>query len=110
MFFPLSTFPKAELFFKESCDVVITALKVEEREKKANDCDYLAKIVYFTFRIPFEYLWKRKNMYLSIYSFDKRIRKASSFYTIVQRISIKIVFVSYENTQSTEETLFFIWL
>lgn len=64
----------------------------------------------FTFRIHFEYLWKRKNTYLSIYSVDKNIRKASRCYTIVQRISIKIVFMSYENILGTEETVFYLLL
>lgn len=104
MCFPLSMFSKAKHLFKELCNIVITALKADGRGKKANDCDYLARIFYFTFRINFENLWKRKKTHLSIYSVDKNISKASRCYTTVQRISIKIVFILDENILGTEET------
>lgn len=44
MFFPLSAFSKAKHLFKESCNIVIAALRADGRERKANDCDYLARI------------------------------------------------------------------
>lgn len=83
------------------CDM--TPLKADGREKKQ-------MIVFGQNILLSEYalnIFGEKNRYLRMYSLDKNIRKAPTCYTIVQRISIIIVFILWENTPATEETLLF---
>lgn len=68
----------------------------KKKEKKANDCDYVAKIFYFTFRIYFEYLWKGKILAISVYILLTKTEKLQGVILLSKTISIKIVFVSHE--------------
>lgn len=66
----------------------MTPLKADGREKKQ-------MIVFGQNILLSEYalnIFGEKNRYLRMYSLDKNIRKAPTCYTIVQRISIKIVY------------------